>query len=294
MANADPSFPRLSPARTLGGLSAAWSAYRAMVWKELTVMARYPVEFVASFGQVFAIVAIFTLAGLSFSTTAAGTSGAERGSISGVVTYGFMLFMFISDTLWTIGYNVRNEQVQGTLEQLYLSPANKFSALLSRVSTILVWTGLLSLAGMWLMTSLLGSLPVENPLLALYLLIFALLGMFGLGFAFAALTLRVKEAAQTAANLLQFSLLILCAHFFPFSALPEPVLAVSRLLPMAYTVDAFRSTLMGYPPGFPELASIEVEIAIVTIFGIVMPVVGYYLYRGAENYARRKGSLAEF
>jgi ABC-type polysaccharide/polyol phosphate export permease len=114
------------------------------------------------------------------------------------------------------------------------------------------------------------------------------------GFAFAALTLRIKEAAQTAANFLQFALLILCANFFPFAALPDFVLAISRLIPLAYAVDAFRSTLMGFPPGFPELAPIEVEIAIVTAFGILMPVIGYALYQRAEVRARREGTLSAY
>ncbi|MGD2158269.1 MAG: ABC transporter permease [Anaerolineales bacterium] len=267
------------------------TTFWAMVRKEFTIMLRYPVEFVASFGQVFLIVAIFTLAGLTFSTSQEGMGGSGT---SGLVVYGFVLFMFISDTLWSLGYRVRHEQVQGTLEQLYLSPASKFANLVSRSTTVLLWTGLLSVAAGALMTTMLGRLPFENPLLGLYLLVMSLSGTFGVGFAFAALTLRIKETAQTMANLLQFSFLILCANFFPFAALPTALRMVSRLIPLAYAVDAFRSTLMGYPPGFPELAPIQVEIVIVSAFGVLMPLLGYYLYRRAEIQARRSGSLAEY
>jgi ABC-type multidrug transport system permease subunit len=115
-----------------------------------------------------------------------------------------------------------------------------------------------------------------------------------MGFAFAALTLVIKETASTLVNLLQFGFLILCAMFFPFSVLPPPLVTISRLIPISYAVDAFRSTLMGYPPGLPELAPINTEIIIVTVFGVIMPVLGYYLYRVAENAARRHGSLAEY
>jgi ABC-2 type transport system permease protein len=274
-----------------------WSTFWAMVRKELIVMARYPVNFVASFGQVFLIVAVFTLAGSMFFAdyTGAVPEGAiSTSNPSGVVVYGFILFMFISDTLWTIGYNLRQEQLQGTLEQLYLSPASKFASLVSRVANILLWTGLLSIAAAALMTAMIGRLPIENPLLGLYLLVLSLSGTFGVGFAFAALTLRIKEAAQTAANFLQFGLLVLCANFFPFSALPDFVRAISRLIPLAYSVDAFRSTLMGYPPGFPALAPIEVEIVIVTAFGILMPLIGYGMYRRAEVRARRDGTLSAY
>ena len=261
-----------------------------MVRKEFTVMTRYPVEFVATFGQIFAIVAIFTLAGLTFS------SPSEEGdsNTAGVVIYGFLLFLFLSDTLWSIGYNLRNEQKQGTLEQLYLSPASKFSALMSRVCTTLFWTGLLSIAGTWLMATLLGELPFANPGLGGYLLAMSLSGTFGIGFAFAGVTLWIKEAGQTAASILQFGFLVLCAVFFPFSALPAGLLAVSRAIPLAYAVDGFRSTLMGLPPGFPELAPIGTEIVITTLFGLFMPLLGYLVYRRAEAGARRSGSLSEY
>lgn len=266
--------------------------------KELLIMVRYPVNFIASFGQIFLIVAIFTLAGSTFYSSGSGpgseVGGQRYASASGVVVYGFVLFIFISDTLWTIGYNVRHEQTQGTLEQLYLSPASKFASLISRVSNILIWTGLLSVTGAALMATMIGELPIENPLLGLYLLAMSLLGTFGIGFAFAALTLRIKETAQTMANMLQFAFMILCAMFFPFSALPPFIQVISKIIPFSYAVDAFRSTLMGYPAGFPELAPIGVEIVIVTLFGLLMPLVGYFLYRRSEVHARKTGSLAEF
>jgi len=276
------------------------STFWAMVRKEMIVLVRYPINFVASFGQVFLIVAVFVLGGSTFfrnpSLSSQINPAAESGlnEVTGLVVYGLILYLFLSDTLWTIGYNVRHEQVQGTLEQLYLSPASKFASLVARVTNTLLWTGLLSIAAGALMVAMMGELPFENPILGLYLLVMALAGTFGVGFAFAALTLRIKETAQTAANVLQFALLILCANFFPFSALPPAILSISRLIPLAYAVDAFRSTLMGYPPGFPELAPIGVEVVIVTLFGILMPILGYYLYRQAENQARRSGSLSSF
>lgn len=272
------------------GWRATWSAFWAMVWKELIVLSRYPVQFVTSFAQVFLIVAIFSLAGLMFSPAGMDADG----TTSGVVVYGFVLFIFMSDTLWSIGVNIRREQVQGTLEQLYLSPASKFANLVSRVTNLLLFTGSLSLLSMVVMRSILGNFPAENIGLGSLILAFTLSGTFGVGFAFAALTLKIKESANTLANLLQFAFLILTANFFPFAALPEPVLWVSRAIPLSYAVDAFRSTLLGYPAGYPELAPIQVELVIVVLFGSLMPLLGYRMYRRAEDQARRSGSLAEF
>ena len=44
----------------------------------------------------------------------------------------------------------------------------------------------------------------------------------------------------------------------------------------------------------PELAPFPVEVTIVTVFGVLMPVIGYALYRRAEVQARRQGSLSAY
>lgn len=285
---------RLKPQtrETYHGWGATLSAFAAMVRKEFTIMLRYPVEFVASFGQIFLIIAVLTMAGAMFAPGGLNFSGISQ--TSGLVVYGFVLFIYLSDTLWSIGYNVRREQKQGTLEQLYLSPASKLASLSARVTITLFWTGLLSIGAALLMQAMIGKLPFHNPLLGLYVLAMALLGTFGTGFAFAAWTLRIKDTADTMASLFQFVFMILCAPFFPFAALPAFLQPVVRLIPLAYGVDAFRSTMMGFPPGYPELAPIGVELAIVTVFGLGMPALGLWLYKRAEERARRSGSLSEY
>jgi ABC-2 type transport system permease protein len=275
----------------LQGLAALWSSLVAMTIKELTIMLRYPVEFVASFGQVFLIVAVLTLAGLMFSPQ--GLAGGNQRT-AGLVVYGFIVFMFLSDTLWAIGYNVRRDQKQGTLEQLYLSPASKFANLVSRIVVSLVWTGLLCITSAALMSALIDELPFHNVPLGVAVLALTLAGTFGTGFAFAALTLRIKETAQTLANLLQFSFMVFCAPFFPFAALPEFLRWVSYLIPLSYGVDAFRSVLMGLPAGYPELLPLWAELIILTVFGLAMPAIGYWLYCREEDHARRSGSLSEY
>lgn len=283
---------RARPAgRPLTGVPALLSTLAAMVGKEFTVWLRYPVEFIASFVQVFVVVSVLTLSELMFSQ-GGGADQSAKFITAGLLVYGFILWMYLYDTLFTIGYNVRREQRQGTLDQIYLSPASKFAHLIARAVVTLVWTGLLSLTSVVLMSLLLGGLPFENLPLAAFILVMALSGTFGVGFAFAAMALRIGDTTQTLANFLQFSSMIVCAPFFPFSSLPPFVQAISRTMPLAYAIDAFRSTLMGYPAGFPELAPIEVELVVVSAFGLLMPLLGYWLYRRAEQRARRLGSLS--
>jgi hypothetical protein len=120
-----------------------------MVWKQLIVMLRYPLEFLASFVQIFIIILMFTFATLMFAPRGVGGGASESGvPIGAVMMYGFVLFMFVSDSIWTLGVSLRWEQYQGTLESLYLTPANKLASLVSRVAPVIVWTGLLCLAAL--------------------------------------------------------------------------------------------------------------------------------------------------
>src|SRR4030095_27956 len=169
-----------------------WDTLFMATRKELLIMLRYPVELIASFAQIFLVVIVLTLAGLMFAKGGLAAAGSGSSRTAGLVVYGFILFMFLSDTLWGIGYNVRREQKQGTLEQLYLSPASKFLTLLSRIMVTLVWTGSLCVLSAVLMASMIGRLPFENIWMGLYVLIMALSATFGVGFAFAAVTLRVR------------------------------------------------------------------------------------------------------
>ena len=90
------------PAMTPPAAAPTWrqwlSTFGAMVKKEFTLMTRYPVEFVASFGQVFLVVVILTLAGLMFSPEGAGGRDAN-GQTAGLVVYGFVLFMFVTQDM---------------------------------------------------------------------------------------------------------------------------------------------------------------------------------------------------
>jgi ABC-2 type transport system permease protein len=267
-----------------------------MCKKQLIEMSRYPVAFISSFAMIFIILMMFVLGALLFLPQGEGEGGAtvrsETVSITGTMTYGFILFMFLSDTLFFIGRTIRSEQLQGTLESFYLTPANKFSNLISRIFVSIVWTGLNSIAAVIIINYLVGQVPMENVLLGIYILVLSLSGYFGVGFVFAAVTINLKESTDLMANFTQLFLMIFCAMFFPFRALPDiAVNYVSKLIPISYSVDAFRSVLSGVTP---ELLPLNTEIVIVTLFGVLMPPIGYALFKMAEKRARKKSGLAEY
>jgi ABC-type polysaccharide/polyol phosphate export permease len=274
----------------LGAAGRWWGVARAVVVKEITVLARYPLEFAATFAQIFLMVAVFTLSALMFSPG----GGGGRSMLGGTMVYGFVVFLLFVETLSAVSTSLRREQKQGTLEQLYITPASPSASLTARVFVTAAWTALMALLSVCLMAFMIGGLPVGDVATALVVLLFTVTGTFGVGFAFAGLTLRMGESAQMLAVFAQFGFMVLCAPFFPFSVLPGWLRAAASALPLAHSVDLFRSALMGFPAGHPELAPARVGLAVVVAFGVAMPPLGLWIYSSSEQWARRRGYLADY
>jgi ABC-2 type transport system permease protein len=260
-----------------------------MARKTLLEYSRYPVAFAALFAQIFLIILLFILTTVTF----AGGDPERISMFAGAMAYGFVVNIILSFTLWEIGFSIREEQVRGTIESLYLSPANKFSNLVSRIFAVLGMTLLMCIGGLAVVSAVAGGLPVNNVALGLLALLLTTSGFLGIGFIFAGITIKLKETAQLLVNGLQFFFMIFCAMFYPFSALPPFIVeGVSRWIPISYAVDLFRQTLLGQQP---ELGiSYQVEWIIVFSFAIVSPIVGYWIYHRIERRARIEGSLGEY
>jgi ABC-2 type transport system permease protein len=268
-----------------------FETFAMMARKTLLEYSRYPVAFAALFAQIFLIILLFVLTTVAF----AGGDPARISTFAGAMAYGFVVNIILSFTLWEIGFSVREEQVRGTLESLYLSPANKFSNLVSRIFAVLSITLVMCIGGLALVSAVAGGLPAHNVGKGLLALLLTTSGFLGLGFVFAGVTIKLKETAQLLVNGLQFFFMIFSAMFFPFSALrnvsPAIVDYISAILPVSYCVDLFRSTLLGTPP---ELAPWNVEWVIVLAFGLLSPLLGYLVYDRIERKARMEGSLGEY
>ncbi|MHA1443563.1 MAG: ABC transporter permease [Candidatus Hodarchaeales archaeon] len=269
----------------LYGIKSWGSQFIAMTKKEFTVLTRYKFSFILSNLQVMVIMFIFTAAAIILTPPEMESYGV------GLMFYSFILFIFFSTALWDIGNSLREEQHQGTLESLFMSPISYFSTLVSRILSNVLWTSFNVVVAFLFMSTVFGKLPFENAFLGFVVLILSLFVCFGFAFGFAGLALRYKESMNTLTNFLQFFFMIFCAMFFPFSALPEILLYISRLIPLSYCVDLFRSTLIGVSP---ELLPYELEFLVVTFFAIVLPILGIIFFRKTVERAKKEGNLAEY
>jgi ABC-2 type transport system permease protein len=103
----------------------------------------------------------------------------------------------------------------------------------------------LVIAGVMTLISLLFlNATVTYPILFIAVLILTVLAHSALG---ALVAVSVKEVfeAQTLSNYFRFPMVFLCGVFLPVEAMPLPIQVIAHLLPLTYSVDAFRQTLIG-------------------------------------------------
>jgi len=269
----------------LHGVKTWWYQFLAMTKKEFIVLTRYKFSFIMSFLQVMVIMFIFTFAAIIL------TPPDKKSYGVGLMFYSFVLFMFFSTSLWDIGNSLREEQYQGTLESLFIAPINYFSSLISRILSNVLWTILNILVSFIFIALVFGRLHVENLVIGMIILLLSLFVCFGFAFGFAGLALRYKESMNTLTNFLQFMVMIVCAMFFPFSALPKVIQWIARIIPLSYCVDLFRTTMIGISP---ELLPFEWEFIIIFLSAILLPILGVIFFQNTVKTAKKEGTIAEY
>lgn len=140
------------------------------------------------------------------------------------------------------------------------------------------------LVAAWL---LFGFRPAGNVWAAALVVLPVLVGLYGFGFAFAALALLLKDPT-TLVDVSNFLVTQLSGSQFPVRALPRVLLPLALALPLTYGYDLVRGFLLGAETLLP----VPYEIAILLVFMVVMLALGTFVFSRVERYVRRAGTLA--
>jgi len=135
------------------------------------------------------------------------------------------------------------EKRVGALERLIIAPVSLVTILVGKVLGGAIF-GLVIAGVMTLISLLFLNATVTYPIFFIAVLILTVLVHSALG---ALVAVSVKEVfeAQTLSNYFRFPMVFLCGVFLPVNAMPVPVQVIAHLLPLTYSVDAFRQVLMG-------------------------------------------------
>ncbi len=196
---------------------------------------------------------------------------------------GTALWFLALMAMQSIGWEITQEAMRGTLEQLYMSPVGAWRILLARMVgrivvnlimiVLMVFLSMLT-ARQWLNLDLVTLLPI---------LLLTIVGMLGVGFMVAGLSLIYKQV-DSLLQIAQFVFLALVA--VPLSALP-----LLELAPVVKGADMVRGVMVEGTPltGFSGLdwLSLGVNAAVYFLLGV-------FLYKRAERRALNRGLLGQY
>ena len=253
---------------------------------------RYPLNAVSDMLQPLVWLAPVYFMGQAFSVNgkAEGFAGfAGTDDYMSYILLGTALTNFIMAVFWGMGFSLKWDMDGGVLEANWTAPLPRPLILVGRTLSSLATTTLTSL-GMILIGALVwGFLPTGNVLSAVLVTIPLLIGLYGFGFAFAALVMILREA-NTLVDSGSFIVMLLSGANFPVTVLPRWLLPLSLALPLTYGFDAVR----GYLLKTRTLLPLNVEIAILLVSMVLMIIIGLRAFYALERRVRQLGTVGQY
>lgn len=276
-------------------MTADLRAFGAAAMKEWRILRRYPVRFLGFLFWPIALPLMYVYqaqgyAGGSPAAVDAFTQRAGTAEIAGFLFLGWAAYMWISMILWGPGTALREEQVRGSLEALFLTPANRLVILFGPVVSQLAWA-------LWMFAVVGGTLvllfgvPI-SPLAALRavgVVMVAVPALYGLGALFASVVLRFGEVGALV-QVVRGVFTVFCGMTFPIVILPEWARVVALALPPTYLIGEMRSVLLAGS----DLVSLAPGLVMLLALGIGLCGFAIVAFRRTERFARRGGSLAQY
>ncbi len=265
----------------------------AVFKKQVRHQLRYPGEFLIVIIIPYFLTTLLFVMGSFLGSSNANANFVQRtGS-----TLPPFLYQIIGAGVWmvswviveTVGSSLRNEQINGTLEQNFLAPINRFvllvgTALAQVIISVILFVSVIAV-------SVLALLPQDafRLLIAFLVLLVGLIPMFGVGFVLAAFVVRFKEpyAFTQVVNLL-FG--VLGGTFYNIAILPQWAQIVSRTIPLTHVISDTRLIL----EPTQTLVATGGSFLILLTMAFVYPILGYTLFKGYEKQAKITGGLSKY
>lgn len=257
-------------------------------WKQYW---RYPLNAVSSIFHPLIWLAPVYFMGKAFSVNGQAEGFAQYSGTADFMSFillGTILTNFINSVFWGMGYALKEDMDSGVMESNWLTPIPRLLILTGHSLANLTVTTITS-SGMLVAASLLFGFRASGDVLQAFIpVIPMMIGLYGFGFAFAALVLIMREA-NTMVDISSFLVQIFSGANFPVNALPKWLLPVSLALPLTYGLDAVRGFLLKTPTILP----IHWELILLVVFMVLMLWLGSWAFNSLERRVRKLGTLGQ-
>lgn len=206
------------------------------------------------------------------------------------VLVGLAFQYYFSTALYAFSAKIRNEQMLGTLEAMLVSPTPTSIVIFSEAAWDFAFGAIRVAIYLFVATVVFGVKLYTTSLGTLALgVILTLLSSAGLGILSASFILYFKRGDPV--NFFLSSLTTFFGNvFFPSALLPPSIQWVSKFLPIKWSLDVVRGSLL-QGKTFHDLRGEIVNLAVLTM--VLLPM-GLYFSRIAIRKAKREGSLVQY
>lgn len=266
-------------------------ALYALIRKDWKQYWRYPLNAVSSIFQPLIWITPVYFMGRAFSENGKALGFSQYSGTTDFMSFillGTVLESFINAVFWGMGYALKNDMDSGVMESNWLTPVPRLLILVGHSVTNMLVTALTSL-GMLFFGGLIFGFHASGDVFKAFLPIIPMMvGLYGFGFAFAAIVMLLREA-NTLVDVSSFLVQIFSGSNFPVNALPRFLLPVALALPLTYGLDAMRAYLIGTNPILP----LHWELLLLVVFMFVMLWIGTATFRSLERRVRTLGTLGQ-
>ncbi|MBL8079811.1 MAG: ABC transporter permease [Anaerolineales bacterium] len=263
----------------------------ALIRKDWKQYWRYPLNAVSSIFQPLIWIAPVYFMGLAFSENGKAIGFSQYSGTTDFMSFillGTVLESFINAVFWGMGYALKNDMDSGVMESNWLTPIPRLLILVGHSVTNLLVTAITSI-GMLFFGGLIFGFHASGDVFKAFLpVIPMMIGLYGFGFAFAAVVMLIREA-NTLVDISSFLVQIFSGSNFPVNALPKFLLPIALALPLTYGLDAIRHYLINTKP----LLAIQWEMTLLIVFMFVMLWIGITTFRSLEKRVRTLGTLGQ-
>lgn len=276
-------------------LAADVRAFFAAARKELRQQRRYPTLFLGQLFWPVMLPASWVLMGQAYSgndpqALAAFAERAGSANVAGFVFVGYAMYMWLSSLLWGAGTALRQEQVRGSLEAVFVTPASRLVPLFGPGVATLLPMGLTFVVmgvALWLLFGVVP--PLAAVAQAAVVVVLGVPALYAIGALFAASVLRFGEVGPIV-QLIRGMFVLACGITFPVAMLPLWAQVWAWLMPPTYIVDDIRRLLLRGA----SLGEMVPHIAIVLSLASLTALLAIFVFRYLETSARRTGMLGRF
>jgi ABC-2 type transport system permease protein len=270
-------------------------AFGAAVRKEWRILRRYPVTFATKvfWPVVLPMVYLYQARGYAGGDQRALGAFADRAGtvqIAAFLYIGWAVFMWLTIVLWGPGTSLREEQMRGSLESLFLTPAARWVLLFGPAPAhLLVAFWMFCVVGVTLWLGFGVVIGLGAALHALLVIVVSVPVLFGIGALLATAVMRFQDVSGLM-QALRGLFTLLCGVTFPVAVLPAWAREVGEALPPTHVIGGLRSALLA-GAGVAELRG---TLLVLGLLGVGLVIAALAAFRASERAVLRTGRLGGF